>query len=314
MLRDVSISRRIMAPFLLACTLLLASVAPVLAVSAVKLQKPVKPSQPNNAVLSQPLPITRYLALGDSLAFGFQPHGDHTHGYAHDLSTMLQSQGMTDHANLGCPRETTSTFITGGMCPYPSSSQLATALAYLRQPHAGQATLVTLDIGANDLLGNMTIDLQKQTCGVDENTFATNLQALDKHVTQTILPQLHDALKDPNGQITGTIMLLNYYDPFQNVCPNTLPFIQTLNTHLADDVKGFGTLVDIFAAFGGAATPNPHLCTYTWMCSAPPLGPDIHPTTTGYQIMASAIEEQGASESVNVLLGCLKGKKIKKCK
>lgn len=96
---------------------------------------------------------------------------------------------------------------------------------------------------------------------------------------------------------------MNYYDPFQNVCPNTLPLIQTLNTHLASDVQGLGTLVDIFGAFGGSATPNPNLCSYTWTCSAPPLGPDIHPTTTGYQVMAHAIEgssqasqDQGSSQ------------------
>ena len=85
-------------------------------------------------------------------------------------------------------------------------------------------------------------------------------------------------------------MLLNYYDAFQNVCPNTVQNIQKVNSHLARDVEGFGTLVNIFEAFGGTAIPNPNICNDTWMCSPPP-GPDIHPTTAGYQVMASALEK-----------------------
>src|SRR5579859_2131845 len=34
----------------------------------------------------------QYLALGDSLAFGFQPNGDFTHGYAVDLFQTLQAK------------------------------------------------------------------------------------------------------------------------------------------------------------------------------------------------------------------------------
>ncbi len=347
MFRRVSIPRRIIALFLLTCLLLLPSVSPALAAADNKPQQSdnqnqnqdqnqsqnqnqdQNQNQPTILELSQQLPVTRYLALGDSLAYGFQPNDDHTHGYVDDLFTTLHSQGVTDHTNLGCPRETTSTFIAGGKCSYPSQSQLATALAYLQQRPAGQATLVTLDIGANDVLGDITINLQNKTCVVDVNKFDTDLQTLDKNLTKTILPQLHAVLIDQNGQITGILALLNYYDPFQNVCPNTLPLIQTLNTHLASDVKGLGTLVDIFGAFGGTAIPNPNLCNYTWTCSAPPLGPDIHPTTTGYQVMAHTIEnqrlsqtsqsqdssqtsqDQGLLQTLQMLLSCKKGKECK---
>jgi lysophospholipase L1-like esterase len=343
MFRRVSIPRRIIALFSLTCLLLLSSVSPALAAPDSKPQQSdnqnqnqeqkqnqnqdQNQNQPTILQLSQQLPVTRYLALGDSLAYGFQPNDDHTHGYVDDLFTTLHNQGVTDHTNLGCPRETTSTFIAGGKCSYPSQSQLATALAYLQHQPAGQATLVTLDIGANDVLDDITINLQNKTCVVDVNKFKTDLQTLDKNLTKTILPRLQAALINQNGQITGILALLNYYDPFQNVCPNTLPFIQTLNTHLASDVKGLGTLVDILGAFGGTTTPNPNLCNYTWTCSAPPLGPDIHPTTTGYQVMAHAIEgssqasqdqgssqasqDQGLLQTLKVLLGCKTGKECK---
>jgi hypothetical protein len=85
-------------------------------------------------------------------------------------------------------------------------------------------------------------------------------------------------------------MLLNYYDAFQNACPNTVEKIQKINEHLAHDFEGLGTIVNIFEAFGGAAVPNPNICTHTWACSPAP-GPDIHPTTAGYQVIANTMEE-----------------------
>ena len=43
----------------------------------------------------------------------------------------------------------------------------------------------------------------------------------------------------------------------------------------------------VFTAFGGATTPNPNICTYTWMCSS---YNDIHATTAGYGVIASAFD------------------------
>jgi hypothetical protein len=65
-------------------------------------------------------------------------------------------------------------------------------------------------------------------------------------------------------------------------------FTKILNKHLAQDVSGFGHIVNVFAAFGGAKTPNPHICTWTWMCTA---HPDIHATTEGYRVIAETFAE-----------------------
>jgi lysophospholipase L1-like esterase len=293
MFRSVSMRRCIVTSFLFTCFLLLSAVSPVLASPNAKPLNFLKfgfSSNLQNNWQGQQLPITNYLALGDSLAYGYQPNGDDTQGYASDLAAALQSQGVTSGVDLGCPSETTSTFIAGGICTsYPLKSQLATALAYLQQVPAEHATLVTLDIGANDVLPDVKLNAQSKTCTVNRSAFRTALQILDQNLTQNILPQLHAALTNSAGQSTGTLLLLNYYDPFQNACPNTLLPIQMLNAHLARDIAGFGTPVDIFGAFGGPRIPNPNLCNYTWMCAAPPLGPNIHPTTEGYQVMANAI-------------------------
>jgi hypothetical protein len=82
--------------------------------------------------------------------------------------------------------------------------------------------------------------------------------------------------------------MMNYYDPYQNICPQDVPYIQTFNQHLANDANGFGIIVDVFAAFGGASIPNVHICSYTWMCS---IFHDIHATSTGYSVIANTFEQ-----------------------
>ena len=232
-------------------------------------------------------PKQHYLALGDSLAFGFQPNKDFSHGYVVDFFEQdLQKDGVEDFLDLGCPGETSSTFIIGG-CPFAPSSppQLASALAYLHA-NAGMVSPVTLDIGANDVLP----DIDPTTCTINQVKFATDLATLDANLTQVILPQLRAALT-VNGQLTGDLVMMNYYDPYQNICPNTTLFAEEENQDLANDVRGFGSIVDVFDAFGGAKTPNPHICKYTWMCVAPPLGPNIHPTDKGYELIADTFDK-----------------------
>jgi lysophospholipase L1-like esterase len=226
-------------------------------------------------------PKQHYLALGDSLAFGFQPDGDVAHGYVTDLFAVLQGEGTKDVTDYGCPGETSATFINGG-CPFaaPGFVQLAAAVAFL-QAHAGKVSPVTLDIGANDVLR----DIDPTSCTVNTGQFNSDLAALDANLTGTILPALREALT-VNGRVTGSIVMMNYYDPYQNVCPNSVPFVQTLDEHLASDSSGFAFIVDVFTAFGGSGVPNPDLCGFTWMCTPPPLGPNIHPTDEGYRVIA----------------------------
>jgi lysophospholipase L1-like esterase len=271
MLKDAHTYRRIIVPITLAILLLFAFAPAALAASS------AQPNWPTG--LKQ-----HYLALGDSLAFGFQPNGDFTHGYVNDLFQIIQSEGVIDKTNLGCPGETSSTFINGG-CPFaPSGSpaQLTAALAFL-QANAGKVSPITLDIGANDVLP----DTNPNTCKVDRTKFDTDLATLNTNLTGTILPDLKAALTI-NGRVTGDLVLMNYYDPLQNICPNTAHFTQRLNAVLTADTKAFGFfIVNVFGAFGGAATPNPNICNYTWMCTPPPLGPNIHPTDLGYSVIAN---------------------------
>ncbi|WP_220196801.1 hypothetical protein [Ktedonospora formicarum] len=105
---------------------------------------------------------------------------------------------------------------------------------------------------------------------------------MDHNLTTVILPQLSQALASTHGRI----LMTNAYTPFQNLCPLTTAYIAILNQHLARDIQGFGTLVDVFTAFEGVVTPNSQLCTLTWMHSAQH---DIHPTSDGYKRIADAL-------------------------
>ncbi len=240
---------------------------------------------------------TYYLALGDSLAFGYEPNLDWSHGYAQKWNTDLQQHGSKSFTNYGCNGETSATFINGG-CPFAfalhnfyAGAQLNAAVNFLKA-HPGQVSPVSLDIGANDLLP----DINSSTCAIS-STWATDLANLDARLTGTILPKLAAALT-VNGARSGDLVMMNYYDPFQNQCasnPQVLANLQTLNQHIAQDAAQFSVPVaDVFTAFGGTTTPNPNICSYTWMCASQH---DIHATGgqsgepgNGYGVIAGAFE------------------------
>jgi lysophospholipase L1-like esterase len=262
--------KRLLIPLLISCVLIL-TVGPVALASSHA-----------SSLLG---PKKYYLALGDSLAFGYQPDLNFSDGYVSDFSVDLKAHGTSSDANMGCPGETSVTFLNG-KCSVPLlrkypyiGSQLNAAVHYLNV-HAGQVSPVTLDIGANDIIS----DINTSDCSVNISKFNSDLATVDTNLTQTILPALHKALT-VNGQLTGDLLLMNYYNPYQNICPATLPYLEMLNQHLANDASGYGQIVNVFDAFGGPSQPN--VCSYTWMCS---IFKDIHPKDKGYSVIASAFE------------------------
>lgn len=229
-----------------------------------------------------------YLAVGDSISFGYQPNLDFTSGFVDDVFSDLQKANVTDLVNYACAGETTSTMIGGGCFGHLihhnayTGAQLDAATAFLRR-HSGAVNPVTLEIGSNDVLP----DFNSGSCTVGPNAM-TDLATMDANLTQTILPRLIDALG--THYRTGDLVMLNYYNPFARQCPGSAVFVHTLNDHLAEDAGNFGVpLVDVYTAFGGDAHMADHLCAYTWICDAQ--FHDIHPTPQGYQVIASAVEQ-----------------------
>src|SRR5258708_24350282 len=97
-----------------------------------------------------------YVSLGDSLSQGYQLGHDTDQGYADDLYATLKAKDPSlQLVKLGCPGETTTTMVNGGICTYPQGSQLGPANAFLAA-HRRQSRFLTLDIGANHVDGCLT--------------------------------------------------------------------------------------------------------------------------------------------------------------
>ena len=150
---------------------------------------------------------TSYLALGTSLAVGFQPgRGETRNGYVDDLYRRMQQQidGLSLR-NVGCPGETSRSMISGdgSPCSFAAGSQLDAAVAFL-EAHSGSISFITIDVGANDLIFrclNGRTGLWNRACAKDERPH------LKKRLVN-ILDALTTAA--PGVPIVG----MKYYDPF----------------------------------------------------------------------------------------------------
>lgn len=244
-----------------------------------------------------------YLALGDSLAFGYSqvkfnslfpnenPAAYNT-GYVDDLGKVLRLLNPSlQTVNDGCPGETTDSFINGP-CQYqllfplhhpygggPASSQLSDALAYLGA-HPGKVSPITLDIGANDALGVI-----KGLCNLEPLCIAGQAPTLFAHVGTnlgTILAQLR--AKAPKAQI----IVLGLYNPFGSTLAGTDLLTAQLNGVMRNVAAGFGArFADPLPLFNPpGALEQPTICLLTNMCT--PLV-DIHPTDLGYAVLAGTI-------------------------
>ena len=230
-------------------------------------------------------PKAYYLALGDSITWGVTPVGP-AHSFADDLASVFAQAGMKEAVNLGCPGETTTTFIDGG-CPsakitrYPyTGPQLAAALAFLHQ-HPGAVSPVTVEIGYNDPTHQ---GLLLPGCLLaPEPLIAATLVSFDANL-QTILRHLTEALHG-----TGDLVVTNNYVATQNTCPASNMLQREFNRHLAAGVAAArATLVPIYDLFNTSSGQSTALCRLTWICSQ---YADIHPNVAGQMAIAQRILE-----------------------
>jgi lysophospholipase L1-like esterase len=250
-----------------------------------------------------------YLSLGDSLARGVQPNAQGVsvktkQGYPDQLFTALRLGNPTlKLVKLGCPGETTGTMINGGICKYPAGSQLKQAAAFLSS-HRGHVQLVTIDIGANDLnhclaLTNIT-NIAKCLGGV--------FPKIEKNLTKIM-----NRLTTAGGSGPPPIIGMNYYDPElanwlkgdpadKALAKESIALAQLFGNLLGGVYTAFGAKVaDVFTAFhtsqfaarvtlpafGKVPKAVGYICSYTWMCAAPPVGPNIHANQLGYGVIAN---------------------------
>jgi lysophospholipase L1-like esterase len=247
-----------------------------------------------------------YLALGDSLSQGVQPDAagasvETRQGYADQAYAALHRGHPTLRlVKLGCPGETTSTMIRGGICRYRGGSQLAAAVAFLRA-HRGHVFLVTIDIGAND----------PQDCGAQPglrkiaSCIGTGVPAAVANLAG-IMTTLR-AAAGPSVRMVG----MSYYLPElaewrDGVVGEGAAWLSEklavgYNELLDHDYTESGARVaDVFSAFDttdfsadvtvpgiGTIPRNVALvCRWTWECAAPLRGPDQHANEAGYAVIA----------------------------
>ena len=252
-------------------------------------------------------PVSYYLSVGDSLAQGFQPiGGPHTNGpvagynqgYADQLLKLARGGGG-EHlrlVKLGCGGETTASMIENSLCrdDYDTGSQLGDAVEFLDE-HPGQIAFVTINIGSNDIFqceGNpacigpqiatnlpLILDTLREHAGPDVPIVGAN----------SYNPFVVDWFDDPAaGQFAAAQIAM-----FNN-------FLESLyagaGTPVADVESGFAVTDFTTLAELKGVGPVPlsvyNACTLTWICTDPPLGPDIHANNDGYRVMAEAFAAQ----------------------
>jgi lysophospholipase L1-like esterase len=240
-----------------------------------------------------------YLALGDSLAFGFQPTRVTGQGYVDQLYASLHAQQPNlVLANVSCPGETSGTLVSGGRCPYPDGkTQLETALSFLRA-HRGKVRLITIDIGGNDVNRCVTL-----ATGIDQRCFNQALLGLALNLFRIVFELRRAA---PEATIAG----MTYYDtvlaayltgpagqalarqsiPLSHEFNGLLSLIYRLGRFRVADVAGAFSTDDMTVQPNGLPLDVLRICQWTYMCAPAPLGPDIHANQAGYGVIAHAFE------------------------
>jgi lysophospholipase L1-like esterase len=263
-------------------------------------------------------PVHRYyLALGDSLSQGVQPDYrgvslETDQGYADQLLSIERRQ-IPDLrlVKLGCPGETTTSMLTGHgneaneklfHCARTGGSQLTAAERFLRAHHQpGEVALVTIDIGANDVDGCAAPGVNVVKC------VNAGLASI-KHNVPRILRRLKQAAPARTVLVGMTLynpILSGYFnaDPsVRGLAAASVALAKLVNGELtaADHAAGFKT-ADVAGAFkssdgtvdvsyNGQLVPVnvANVCSWTWACTPPPSGPNIHANKNGYAVIAKA--------------------------
>jgi lysophospholipase L1-like esterase len=239
-----------------------------------------------------------YLALGDSVPFGFignaeslYPDPDNFVGDPEMLADDLRVRVL----NASCPGETTASFIdddaqsngcensltspVGYRDRFPlhvqyDDSQLDYAVETLEEgPHV---RLVTLQLGANDLFVCVSTDQCTTPAGVRD------LAASVQNKLDRILSTLRD-----EGEYRGRIAVVTYYS-LDYTDPVGVALIQAVNRAMTAAAVDNGAVVaDGFGAFRSRALE----AGGSSIAAGLVYPNDVHPTAEGHRLLANAVEQ-----------------------
>ena len=244
-----------------------------------------------------------YLALGTSLAAGIQADRQTCESvlspvsYPKFLEWKIRKRVRNARlVNLGCPGETSATFINGGICYTDGDSQLKRAIDFLAD-NREKTVLITIDMGANDVL----------PCFFDPRVPPEDIQSCVEGKILELVGNLGIILNeirsvDPETPFIGS----NYYNPLlvtwfedPSLARQLAELQNALNAALKAVYKQFGIPVaNVARAFrsnkfkdtNGNGIPEnvDRICAWTWMCECE----NIHANWIGYWKMADAFEKK----------------------
>ncbi len=260
-----------------------------------------------------------YLSVGDSLSQGVQPNStgmslETNQGYADQLYGVLRGRIKNlKLVKLGCPGDTTTSMLTGKgnaaaakffHCDRTGGSQVTAAQRFLKAHHKkGEVVLVTLDIGANDVDGCTAPGVNVATC-----------VATGQNNIKTLTPKILTAIRRSVAKGTK-LAAMTLYDPvlggYFSANPTTralaaasVGLLKGINATItaANKAGGFLTadVAGVFAAYNEAMVPAlgtniplnvARVCAWTWACTTPPSGPNIHANKNGYAAISWAFQQ-----------------------
>ena len=248
-----------------------------------------------------------YLALGDSVAFGYVPpqavpppnyRTAHSFvGYPEDVAQALRTRVW----NASCPGETTASMLVAGAqsngcenslgspvgyrTQFPlhvqyQGTQMQYALKYLAVHRHTQ--LVTIDVGANDVF------LCQETTA-DGCMSTAELQAVLQEI-QTNLTAIYTQIRDV-AHYHGLLVALTYYS--LSYGPGQVAGTELLDSVIASVTEKFGGKVaDGFTAFEGPSlAAGGSSCAAGLLIKLPDGTCNIHPSPAGHLLLAKAIED-----------------------
>jgi lysophospholipase L1-like esterase len=269
------------------------------------------------AAASAAPPSRYYLALGDSLSQGQQPNAsgatvNTNQGYPDQLLPIERRQlPKLVLVKLGCGGESTTSMRTGHgndklakqfHCDHPAGgSQLKAAELFLRAHHrAGEVPLVTIDLGANNVDGCVKVPVAQLGQCVSKG------EAAIKHDLPLIFNGLRRAAPAGTKFAGMTIfdpVLSGYFSTDSTtraIASASVSLARQVNAELKSaDAAAHVATADVAGAFqtydskdmvpfhGRSVPVNvARVCTWTWACTPPPRGPNIHANRAGYAVIA----------------------------
>ncbi|HEY6378577.1 MAG TPA: GDSL-type esterase/lipase family protein [Candidatus Dormibacteraeota bacterium] len=257
---------------------------------------------PTRGVAAEEDHSSRYLAIGDSVAFGYSPLLNHANaanfiGYPNVAARQLEDR-LT---NAACPGETTSGFISlsgvdNGCRTYRfafkfplhttyTGTQLAFTINFLK--HHRDTQLVSIDIGANDLfvLQNQCA-LTKDPAGCITAGLPGTLGTIGANL-DTIFSSIRNVAHYHHQLVALSYYSLNYADAAGTGI--TVLLNQVIS---AEVTKWGGVVADGFGAFMKASTgAGGDSCAAGLLIRLSATTCDVHPTPKGRNLLAGAIVE-----------------------